>query len=279
MDELLATRFYRLVRGRHGLFLANPHDVYIGRAVIEYGEFSEFEVALLVQLVPPGAVVVEAGANMGAITVPLARRVGPRGHVYAFEPQALIFQQLCANLALNDLVNVTAINAGCAAESGSMGIGRANPERDLNFGGLSLDQLQVPGKSDRVRIERLDDVLDPPRLDLIKADVEGMELAVLRGASDLIDRFRPVLYVESHPDGSPELISHVTGLDYRCWWHLPPLFNSANHAGKAENIFGRTVSVNMVCIPAERKAQVQGGRPVAGPDDYPLRRPSAGGGG
>ena len=87
MSELLNTGFYRLVRGRHGLFLANPKDVYIGRAVIEYGEFSELEVQVLLQLVPTGGVVIEAGANMGALTVPLAKKVGRSGLVYAFEPQ------------------------------------------------------------------------------------------------------------------------------------------------------------------------------------------------
>lgn len=271
MTEVLATGFYRLVRGRHGLFLANPRDKYIGRAVIEYGEFSELETQMLTQLVPQGGVVIEAGANMGAITVPLAQKVGTGGLVYAFEPQPLVFQQLCANLALNDLVNVPAINAGCGAEPGWIGIARLNPAREANFGGVKLEQITVDGNAVKVRIERLDDVVDPPRLDLIKADVEGMELAVLQGAAGLISRFRPALYVENHDEGSEALISHIIGLDYDCWWHLPPLFNPQNHAGKAENLYKGIVSLNMLCLPAERKANVKGGRRVAGPQDHPRR--------
>lgn len=275
MSELLATGFYRLVRGRHGLFLSNPKDIYIGRAVIEYGEFSELEAQLLLKLIPTGGVVIEAGANMGALTVPLAKKAGPRGLVYAFEPQPLIFQQLCANLALNDLVNVSAINAGCGSEPGSIGITCLNPAREVNFGGVALDRVTVENSAFRVRIERLDDVVDPQRLDLIKADVEGMELVVLQGADSLISRFRPALYVENHEDGSEELITHVTNLGYECWWHLPPLFNPRNHAGKAENVYKGIVSFNMLCIPTERKANVEGFRRVSGPTDHPKRWKSA----
>lgn len=269
MNEVLATGFYSLVRARHGLFLANPKDIYIGRALVEYGEFSESEAQLLLQLVPNGGVVIEAGSNMGAHTVPLARKVGPGGLVYAFEPQPLVFQQLCANLALNDLVNVQAFNAGCGATPGWIGIARLNPGREFNFGGVALDRVTVDNSAIRVRVERLDDVLEPRRLDLIKADVEGMELAVLEGAAKLIARFRPVIYVENHEEGSQALITHVSQMGYDCWWHLPPLFNPRNHTGKSENLYKGVVSFNMLCIPAERKATVQGGRRVDGPTDRP----------
>jgi len=271
MTELLATGFYRLVEGRHGRFLANPQDIYIGRALVEYGEFSELEVKMLLQLLPRGGVAVEAGANMGAITVPMAKKAGSGGLVYAFEPQPLIFQQLCANLALNDLVNVQAFNAGCGAEPGAIGIARLNPGREDNFGGIALDRLTTDRREIRIRIERLDDAIDPPRLDLIKADVEGMELSVLTGADALIRKFRPALYVENHLDGSEPLIGHILGLGYDCWWHLPPMFNPQNHAGKAENIYSRIVSHNMLCLPSERKINMQGGRRVTGPQDHPKR--------
>ena len=118
MTELLSTDLYKLVDARHGRFLCNPKDTYLGRSMIEYGEFSEAEWHLLARLAPENAVVVEAGANMGIFTVPLAKSVGLGGMVYAFEPQLPVFQQLCANLALNDLLNVQAFNAGCGAEPG-----------------------------------------------------------------------------------------------------------------------------------------------------------------
>ena len=214
MTEILQTGVYHLIEGRHGRFLANPQDMYLGRSMITYGEFSELEWQLLDQLVKPGSVVIEAGSNMGAFTVPLAKKAGRGGLVYAFEPQLSVFQQMCANLALNDLMNVQAFNAGCGDEPGWMPIVRFVPTKERNYGGLSLDSLKGDSIV-RVRIERLDDALDPPRLDLIKADVEGMEAQVLRGAAGLIKKFRPILYVEAHhPKDAPELIRLLQDMDY-----------------------------------------------------------------
>ena len=64
MSELLSTDLYKLVQGRHGRFLANPLDIYIGRSLIEYGEFSEGECTLLTKILRPGAVAIEAGASL-----------------------------------------------------------------------------------------------------------------------------------------------------------------------------------------------------------------------
>ena len=101
--------FNLLVAARHGHLLVNRHDIYIGRSIRELGEFSEGEVDLFRQVLRPGALVVEAGANIGSHTVPMAKMIGPTGHLWAFEPQRVIHQTLCANLALNSLTNVTAL--------------------------------------------------------------------------------------------------------------------------------------------------------------------------
>lgn len=76
----------RLRRCRHGPMLYNVNDAYIGAMLDQYGEFSEDENEIFQQLLRPGMTVVEAGANIGAHTVPIAQRVGPRGRVLAFEP-------------------------------------------------------------------------------------------------------------------------------------------------------------------------------------------------
>ena len=95
---------------RHGIF-RYPMDAYIGRSMDVYGEYSEQEVTFLCSLLKPGDTVVEVGANIGTITVPLAHAVGDTGVVFAYEPQADIYEMLRTNLNAN-APNATPLNLG-----------------------------------------------------------------------------------------------------------------------------------------------------------------------
>src|SRR6185295_17083394 len=128
----------KLVRGRHGLFIANPNDLYIGRSLIHYGEFSELEWRLLGRLCAPGDIVAEIGANIGAHTVALARTVGVHGEVLAVEPQPEIYRTLCANAMLNGLANVTALACGCGERTETLRIPDYDHGYAANFGSISL---------------------------------------------------------------------------------------------------------------------------------------------
>lgn len=268
-EIVLDNPLYRLVAGRHGNFLVNPHDTYIGKALLTYGEFSELEWQVIDQLTPPGGFVVEIGANIGAHTVSLAKKAG---WVTAYEPQPVIFQNLCANLALNGLTNVHAVNAGCGEHAEEIAMPRIDYSREGNFGAVSLDSLPVDeGAWVRVPVVRLDDGLTAPALHLLKIDAEGMEAAILRGAGETIARFRPTIYLENdRPDKSRELIALLFELDYAAWWHLPPYFNPDNRFGVAENRYGQTVSANMICLPKERKVSIDGFAQVGSVDEHPI---------
>src|SRR5262245_48257434 len=85
-----------LMACRHGPMLFPRGDMFIGRSLELYGEWSEGEVTLFSNLVVAGDNVVEAGANIGTHTLALSRLVGPQGKVWALEPQQLVFQMLCA---------------------------------------------------------------------------------------------------------------------------------------------------------------------------------------
>ncbi len=263
-------QLYRLVDARHGRFLANPNDVYIGRALIEYGEFSELESRLIGQICPTGGTVAEIGANIGAHTVAIARKVGPAGRVYAFEPQPVVFQNLCANLALNGLTNVYAHNAACGARRDSLTFPDIRYDVEGNFGGMALDLLPKGDRGQRVDIVPLDDV-EPPRLHVLKIDAEGMEIDVLKGSANMLAKHRPILYVENdRVDRSEDLIRLIQSHDYRLWWHTPPLFNPDNWAGNAANAWPRIVSFNMLCIHKSLSTNITGLREVADPGEHPL---------
>jgi FkbM family methyltransferase len=234
---------------RYGSMAYPAQDMYVGRSLALYGEFSEGEAAMFRLLVKPGDMVVEVGANLGAHTVLLARLAGASGAVLAFEPQPILFQVLCANLVLNQITNVVAEQKGLGRKPGFAHIPVLDYGANLNFGGLSLDMVT---EGERVPVQ----ILDSYRLHqcaFIKIDVEGMEAQVLEGAAETLHRLRPVLYVENdRREKSAELIKLLWSMDYRLWWHRPPLFHADNFAGNPENVFGDIVSQNLLCVPRER---------------------------
>ncbi|HEY7309849.1 MAG TPA: FkbM family methyltransferase [Gemmataceae bacterium] len=247
---------------RHGTMLYNVHDQYIGRSLDLYGEYSEGEVDLFRQMVKPGQVVLEVGANIGAHTVFLARAVVPGGRVLAFEPQRIVYQTLCANLALNNITNVYCWQAAVGRTPGEVRVPLLDYARPNNFGGV---QLGAAGEGEPVPVRTIDG-LQLPRCALIKVDVEGMEQEVVEGAVATLQRCQPLLYVENdRREKSASLIRTLDALGYKLFWHRPPLFNPNNFAGNPNNVFAHIVSANMLCCPKNAPYHMQGFDPVALP--------------
>ena len=251
---------------RHGRMLYLPHDRFVGRSLDLYGEFSELEGAMFAQLVQPGQMVIEVGANIGAHTLHLARLVGPAGVVIAFEPQQVLFYLLCANLALNEQFHVRAYRMAVGGDVGLTKVPPIDYRGDQNFGGVSLSQAAA---GDSVGLVTLDSFVSMPSLRLLKIDVEGMECEVLEGARQTITRHRPILYVENdRRQHSARLIGLLQELEYTLYWHLPPMFRPDNFAGQSDNVFPGIVSINLLGVPKEVELPVKGPRRVTGPDDW-----------
>jgi FkbM family methyltransferase len=231
---------------RWGPMTVHRFDQYVGQSLDRYGEFSKDEVDFLLELVGPGSIVIDGGANLGALTIPLAKRVGQYGHVYAFEPQHLTFQALAGNCAINSLPNVTTLNQALGRAPARIKMRDLNLTEPLNVGGRALKADQV-GRP--VNIIRIDD-LNLMGCSLIKLDLEGMEREAIAGARKTIKDCQPLLYVESdrveHRDG---LLQDLKGFGYKCFLHQPPLFNVMNWRGDQGNIFTTTVSVNILAVP------------------------------
>jgi FkbM family methyltransferase len=252
---LPADGFNALAMCRTGPILYNRHDMYVGASLRKYGEFSEGETELFRQLIGPGALVVEGGANIGAHTVSLSRMVGGQGNVLAFEPQRIVFQTLCANLALNSCANVRAFQCGLGSEPGEIIVPFLDPALPANFGGLSLLDVET---GEPVRLATIDE-LGLTTCQMIKLDVEGMEVEALKGAARTIAAHRPLMYVENdRPARSSELVALLLSWRYRLYWHTPPLYSPNNFAGDPENIFGNICSMNLLCLPGELQITVNG---------------------
>lgn len=264
VPTLSPTGFNELSMCRSGPMVYNKNDVYVGGSLRKYGEFSVSEQVLFAQIVTEGMVVVEVGANIGAHTVELARMVGPRGEVHAFEPQRIVFQNLCANLALNQLTNVFARQVAVGAKPGKIMVPPVDPASRTNFGGISMGDFAA---GEVVPLVTLDS-LNLPVCHFLKADVEGMEVEVLTGAEHTIESFRPLMYLENdRADRSEELLTRIGHMDYVAYWHLARLFNPANFANDPIDIFPGIVSINVLCIPKEMRMAVDGLRRVSSPQD------------
>lgn len=253
-------------------FLTLPTDQYIGKSIQLYGEWSHGEVEQIGRMLRPTDNVLEAGANIGAHSVFIARDICPAGTLYAFEPRRILFQLLCANLMLNGVENVETLQLALGEDQGSIEEGPLPVSVPINAGAFSLGA--IPGAGEDIRIVPLDMMRDRLKpLALLKADVEGHELKLLRGAAGLIARDRPILYLENDRlELSEALVSHVLALGYDACWHIVPLFRPDNLAGAAENVFGKISSFNMICVPRERGVQF-GARAITDPSHHPLRRP------
>ncbi len=235
----------RLKQCRRAPMLHSSDDTAIGKLLDTYGEFREPEVEILDELVSRGDFVVEVGANIGALTVPLAQFVGEKGHVIAFEPQHILFQNLCANLALNGLTNVRAINAAVGRESGSITLPKIEYDKPGVFGAHSIERATT---GEKVQLLALDQYLRTNRCRLMKIDVEGMEEQVILGARTFIAQHKPVLYVENdRKEKSPSLIRTLLDMGYRLYWHVPTLTRDDNFFDAAKDFMTNMNSINMVC--------------------------------
>jgi len=210
----------------------------------------------------PGMTVLDIGANQGYYTLLASSKVGPAGRVLAFEPSLREIRRLRAHLWLNRCKNVQICTSalGAAAGAGELHI-VLGTESGCNS--LRPPEVSQPTSLHRVLVERLDDVLKAREIecvDFIKLDVEGAELSVLQGASELLRRLpRPVILAEvqdirTQPWGyrAGEILSFLSALEYQ-WFQLMPDGNTEALA------LGRpTYDGNFFAIPRERIASLTG---------------------
>jgi FkbM family methyltransferase len=238
---------------RHGNMLVFRNDNVIGRSLSLYGEWAEHELRCLRRYVRPGSTVVDVGAHVGTHTLAFSRWVGG-GKVIAVEAQPVVSSVLTVNCLLNNCWNIEVVNCLCSRRPGTTTIS-IDYRRSDNFGGVTFvspaDLLREriarrfrSHKSPRgtaVAIRTLDELAVGEAISLVKLDVEGMELAVLQGASRLLRHTQPALYIEQLDTLKLRQIhSLLSRLDYRLYWLETQPFNRNNYRGVAENIWWRT---------------------------------------
>lgn len=144
--------------------------------------FEPHVLAVLSDLLTPGAACLDVGANLGWFTVIASRLVGPRGRVLALEPDPANLRLLRRNVSLNGCANVTVVAAAAGAGKGRARLYRSNE---------NLGDHRLAIHSDRpdrveVAVESIDDIVagrkrSPGPIDVVKIDTQGSECAILRG--------------------------------------------------------------------------------------------------
>jgi FkbM family methyltransferase len=252
---------------RHGTMMFNVHDRFIGRALDLYGEWCEAEIRAVAPILEPGCTVIDIGANIGTHTIAFAKMVGAQGRVIAFEPQRIVHQILCGNVALNALTNVVVLNAAAGDVAGHVRIPSIDPTRDYNFGAIALcapDAEKEEG--DLVEVVTVD-ALQLQACRLIKVDVEGMEPKVIEGARETIARCEPALFVENNTvEKSAAVLEAISDVGYKGYWHVSPYFSARNYFGHSENVFAQyQPEANLLCVP--KHVSIEGLEPVVGKKD------------
>lgn len=155
------------------------------------GSYEPDQTRLFQQRIAAGATVFDVGAHVGYYTVLASVLAGPRGRVFAFEPNPANHSFLQRHVALNGLDNVMIENAAVSDRNGTA---------SFAFGtGSGTGRLDSSGTL-HVRTIRLDDFCSERGVhpQVLKIDVEGAELDVLRGAAAVITANHPVIFLSTH---------------------------------------------------------------------------------
>ena len=163
--------------------------------------YEEAEQNFVRRALRPGMVAVDVGANQGVYTLAASRLVGPQGKVIAAEPAITEYEKLEKNVRLNGLKNVATEQVAVGATEGTTeffvcleGRGSFSSRRPLasDLGSVRRMRVEVP----LTTLDRLAGKYQLQRCDLVKVDVEGGELDVLRGAGETVRRFHPIVMCE-----------------------------------------------------------------------------------
>jgi FkbM family methyltransferase len=223
----------------HGTMIFNRFDQHvtsgrafgIGHQLLSNSAYDPQEVSLMLQVLDlrrryhgDGLIAVDCGANIGVHTVEWAKHMTGWGGVFAFEAQERIYYALAGNIAINNCFNARAVNAAVSSRSGAMKIPQPNYLAHASFGSLELKQLErsefigqeIDYSEDKlvtVPMVHLD-AFNFPRLDLLKIDVEGMELEVIEGAAKIIAEKRPIMFVEQLKTDAEALRTRLESFGY-----------------------------------------------------------------
>ena len=235
----------------------------IDLTIFTMGAFEPETLRALESLVLPGATVLDVGANIGAHTLHLARLVGEKGKVIAFEPTDFAISKLRANLHANpELEKRVDLHQAFLVATAGAPIDAAVAS-SWPVDGTTADDAQMGSRAMKVTgataltVDSVIAASGDPDIQLIKMDVDGHELDVLEGAQHLLDRRRPIIVMELAPYvfHPPEKFDQMVRLLARAQYTFRPLGSSRelpSDPAALRALIPDEGSVNVVAFPPPR---------------------------
>lgn len=217
---------YRWYTDRHGLKMRLHPYFLIDREIIAFGTYELPLQRFIEKNIRPGMVCMDVGANMGAMTLHLALRVGESGQVFAFEPVPTNAQRLREHVAGNGFDNRVHVLENALSDADATMQFAIASQAHVNQGMGSLVEVDHADLTKQITVQslRLDSFCQAQslsQLDFIKVDIQGAEPLFLAGAVETIRRLRPRIIMEvassslgSGGCSSRDLLSKMSGLGY-----------------------------------------------------------------
>lgn len=193
---------------RYGMMILNRHDINQTSSLFRTGKAVDHdEIMMLREIVEstypaPRNIFLDVGACFGTYSLALRHWFK---EIYTFEPQRILYNMICGSVALNGIENIHVINAAVGGRDGIIDLPRFDYASPLNFGSIEfgleqnerLTQSRLPS-IETVPIISLRDFIykNDLKINLIKIDVEGMEMDVIRGAALELATQKPLLFIE-----------------------------------------------------------------------------------
>ncbi len=185
-----------ILRTIHGFSMKiDPsRDSGVELSLFQTGTYEKGTLHLLEKFLKPGDCFVDIGANIGLMTIFASHCVGKTGKVLAFEAHPETYGLLKYNLEINKIENTETFAFALGDENGTAFI---YDNWDINRGGASLVIKNEASEGHEIQVRKLDELISPEtKPKVMKIDVEGFEMQVLKGAKETIAATKPILIVE-----------------------------------------------------------------------------------
>lgn len=178
-----------------GIIYANQPKIFWDKG------FEHSTVRLMKQEVKEGMIVFDVGANIGMYSLLLSKLVGPKGKVYAFEPDFKTFEILQKNIELSGFNNIEAVQLALSDSESFVTLSKSKNLGDAFHYIVNVE----PGLQDTgvIKTSTLDDFIKTKNINevgFIKIDIEGAELLCLKGARKLLVNYKPLIVSECFED-------------------------------------------------------------------------------